>query len=368
MELQIDMLNVLEDAKELDIPELATKYGVSITEMVSKLQGFNIKPADTPKDYKFGIPSTVKAGTRGEEKKKTVALLHTDGDFDNYYQQYKQWLGWNKSIIPNKTSRSKSGEELTVVVGDLHVPYHNEDAVKWMINRTASKAKRLVIGGDLADMFWCSRYMKFKQYFSGLEEVKRVQASLAAFSEAYEEVILMRGNHDDRFIKYLQRSGMSLDALEVFKYLYGEYALHPTYVFAHGLPNVQIVEPLTKDYAEFTYLYQQGDCVISHAEKYSQQTNKVAEDVIKTLMSYHVPQGILSPFKVLIQCHTHMAGHCYHDFSIVGIENGCMALTPDYSGNAKFLPRRVPTIGYTELVQVNGRSDLEKTRFIPYQG
>ena len=177
----------------------------------------------------------------------------------------------------------------------------------------------------------------------------------------------MRGNHDDRFIKYLLRQGIKPEAMEVFKYIYGAHAMHPIYVLAHGLPNVKVIEPLNKDYAEFSYLYQHGDCVVSHAEKFSQQPNKVAEDMIKTLMSYHVPAGIIKPFNVVVQCHTHMAGKTWGDFGKIGIENGCMAMIPDYSGNAKLLPRRPPVLGYTELWQYAGISDLERTNFVPYQ-
>lgn len=294
-------------------------------------------------------------------------VLRTDADFDRLYANYRAYLGWKDAPeVPEKVERSPDGEELWIVASDFHAPYHNDDAVQWMIKKTFRKAKGIIIGGDIADMFYFSKYMKFKQHFGPLEELMRVQALLRTLSEAYENVILMRGNHDDRFIKYLKRMGLPVEVVEVFDYLHGQHSLHPIYVLARGLPNVQVVEPVNKDFAEFGYLYQHGDAVISHAEKYSQQCNKAVSDVIHSLMSYHLTENVLQPFRVVVQCHTHQAGLTFCDYGVVGIENGCLSMTPDYTGSSKNLPRRRPVLGYTELYQVNGVSDLQKTRFMPY--
>jgi hypothetical protein len=296
-------------------------------------------------------------------------ILAKDYDFQEYYAQFCDFLGFKADrFSAPETKPILEGAEFSVIAADLHVPYEHQDAIKWMIKRTFKKANRLIIGGDLADMFYFSKYQKFKNHMSPTEAMVRVMAQLTAFSEAYDEVVLMRGNHDDRFVKWLVRMGIEPEVLDLFKYLYGVHAIHPIYVLAAGLKNVKVVEPINKDYAEFSYLYQQEDCIISHAEKYSKIPNKAASDVIQSLKSFHEPQGVVKPFKVLVQCHTHQAGKTFNDFGVIGIENGCLALLPDYSGGSKMLPHRAPVLGFTELHQVRGVADLEKTNFIPYQG
>lgn len=293
-----------------------------------------------------------------------TSKLGKDKKFDEIYAKYKASIGWNTTEI--KTIKSNDNE-LTVVAGDLHAPFQHDAAIKQMIKDTSKRARRLIIAGDLADMFNMSKYAKFKSSYSTKEELISVQSLLTLLAESYPEVILMRGNHDDRFIKYLQRAGLPPEVLEAFDYLHGEYSLHPIYVLAQGLNNVKIVDPLKKDNAEFCYLYQQGDCIISHAELFSQIPNKTVGSVIQGLKSYHEPEGLVKPFRLVIQAHTHQAGKTWCDFNIVGIENGCLCTTPDYASNARMMPRRASVLGYTELWQdKKGRTDLVKTNFIPY--
>lgn len=373
--VEVNLESLALDSKTMKPYELAAKYGVSTTTIRERIAQAKLV-AKTPIGFFAPPTDAVPVMTMGKllpmkPVKNTIkedVLIDSPKSLDDLYKDYKEAIGWKDTVPKPKGPTPPDGkDELTVVVSDIHAPYHNVKALDWMIKRTAHKAKRLVIGGDLSDMFNFSKYAKFENHFSPLDEIKSVQSLLINFSEAYETVEVMRGNHDDRFIKYLQRQGIPTSVFDIFNHMHGEYALHPIYVLARSLGNVKVVEPMNKDYAQFCYLHQVGDCVISHAEKFSQQTNKVAEDVIKSLMSYHVPEGVIKPFKVLIQCHTHQAGKTWNDFSKIGIENGCMSLTPDYTGQAKNLPRRKSVVGYTELWQTNGVSDIEKTNFIPFQ-
>lgn len=286
-----------------------------------------------------------------------------DAQFDRYFLRYRKALGWSKKPT---APRKRQPSSLTIVAGDLHAPFQHDRAIRNMIQRTAHRAERLIIAGDLADMFNMSNYAKFKRQYTALEEITRVQSLLQLFAESYPEVVVLRGNHDDRFIKNLQRMGMQPDLFEVFEYLHGEYSLHPVYVLARAFKNVRIVDPIKLDNAEFAYLYQQGDAIVSHAESFSQIPNKAVGSVIQSLKSFHEPQGLVQPFKVVIQAHTHQAGKTWNDFGIIGIENGCLCTTPDYAGQPGRLPRRASVLGWTELHQENGVSDPERTNFIPF--
>lgn len=378
----------------MKLQSIADKYGFSVTTAFHKVKaaeqqfgnqvvgfnpnsptpvpqadGYTYVPNESLGDMIANLPagSEVRFGADKAEKQVDPAVLAKDYEFDNLYWQYRDFIGWKKDAeIPEKKPVLDNAE-FSVIASDIHAPYENAEAVRWMVKRTFKKANRLIIGGDLADMFYFSKYQKFKKHFSAVEEMQRVQALLQMFSEAYDEVVILRGNHDDRYIKYLVRMGLDPEVLDVFQYLHGEYALHPIFVLTHGLKNVKVVESVNKDYASFGYLHQQGDAVISHAEKYSQVPNKAVGDVIMSLKSYHEPNGVVKPFKVVIQAHTHQAGKTWNDYGTIGIENGCLALTPDYAGGSRTLPRRASVVGYTELYQINGQSDFERTNFIPWK-
>jgi hypothetical protein len=347
--IEFNLEVLMAEAKKCSVSALASKYGVSATTIRK-----NLKAARASQPVSSGVQDRIAEATSPSSL------------FDEYFDMYRKAIGWTKDPVPPVGS-IVGPQELTVVAGDTHAPYEHEDAIKWMVRRTALKAKRIILAGDLADMFNFSRYPKFKRHYDAMEEIIRVQALLNMFSESYEEVILMTGNHDDRFIKFLQRMGLPPEVFEVFDYMHGQYSLHPIFVLARNLKNVKIVEPVIKDYASFGYLHQQGDAIISHAEKYSSICNKAVAQVIQSLKSYHEVQGLIKPFKVVIQAHTHQAGKTFNDFGVVGIENGCLCLTPDYAGDARRIQTRASILGYTELVQTNGVSDLEKTNFIPFQ-
>jgi predicted phosphodiesterase len=318
------------------------------------------QPAYAHNAYRFGHEP--------EPKTPATEILRSDFEFRSYVDALYEYFRFNEvSPQPPEPKPILDGAEFTVIASDLHVPYENAEAVRWMVKRTYKKANRLVIGGDLADMFYFSKYMKFKNHFTATEEMARVKAQINLFAEAFDEVVIMRGNHDDRFIKWMARRGMEPEVMDVFRYLFGVHAMHPIYVLAADLKNVKVVESISCDYAEFSYLGQFGDCVVSHAEKYSKIPNKAVGDVIQSLKSFHEARGLIKPFRVVVQAHTHQAGKTWNDFGVVGIENGCLSALPDYSGGSKTLPHRSPVLGYTELHQVNGVSDLEKTNFIPYQ-
>jgi hypothetical protein len=65
--------------------------------------------------------------------------------------------------------------------------------------------------------------------------------------------------------------------------------------------------------------------------------------------------------------HTHQAGKTYNDFGIVGIENGCLCMTPDYDSGAKLGGALRPTIhGYTRFRtnMETGKTDSNDINFV----
>jgi hypothetical protein len=283
--------------------------------------------------------------------------------FQELQHRYHQMIGWNGKLTPAKPAKKLGKEYRITTIGDVHVPAQDEASLTSIIRTTAPITDKLVDLGDSADNFNFSRYEKFKRPFTPLDELQRLQAYYILLSETYPEVDIMWGNHDARFIKWLVRLGVDPAVLEYLEYAAPGITYSPATRIIENLPNVSIVKPKTRDFAEFPFLHQIGDCVFSHAEKYSAIPNKAVGDVIQWLMSFGLHAGIVNPFKVVVQAHTHQAGMTHNDFGVLGIENGCVTQMPDYAGNARTLSRRMPVIGYSRIIQVDGVSDLEQTRF-----
>lgn len=288
-----------------------------------------------------------------EAREKFLELQHN----------FRKLIGWNGKVTPAK--KHPVGKELRITaVGDVHVPAQDDEALAHIVRETKDVTDILVDCGDSADNYNFSRYEKYKRTHSALDELTRLQAYYVNLAETYPEVHIMWGNHDARFIKWLVRLGVPPEALEYLEYCAPGITTNPAARILDGIANVKIVQPIKKDFAEFPFIHQINDVVFSHAERFSKIPNKAVGDVIQWLMSFGLHAGIVKPFRMVVQAHTHQAGTTFNNFGIVGIENGCVTKLPDYAGDSKRLSERVPVIGYTRIYQNDGVTDLARSNFI----
>jgi hypothetical protein len=289
----------------------------------------------------------------------------TEQSFDAAYRAYKQYIGWQKPVAPRKASDAVKNEFKIVAINDTHAPAHDDDAIAHIIKTEAHDADVCLIAGDFFDNFNFSRYDKFKRPWTPVQELQRTQALLNVLSESFPKVLIMRGNHDERFLKYLVRLGVPPDVLEYFELLAPGFT-NPLARIARDLENVYVVDTITHGFAEFPHIYQLNDVVFSHAELFSRVPNKSVGNVIQWLKSYAEPMGIVKPFRLVAQAHTHQAGKTYNDYGVWGIEMGCLTMTPDYAGDPKLRGAGRPSVvGYTVIYQRDGITDIARSNFIP---
>jgi hypothetical protein len=276
--------------------------------------------------------------------------------------RFNKWIG--DTDKPKSTGKSKPKKRIKAAVGnDIHTPYHKEWAVGRFIadNRDADVAW---IPGDVMDLLSFSHYPKSSQKFSAVEEFQAGRVLIRALSENFPRVVIMSGNHDDRFIKYLVRLNIPPDILEFFRLMCPEFD-SPLAKICAPFPNVEVAKPKELDDAKFPFIHQIGDCVLSHAEKFSKIPNRAVGDVIHWLQSYAKPQGLVDDFRVVIQAHTHQAGKTYNDYGVVGIEAGTLSAVPGYAGNPKLMGSQRPSVvGYTVVYQEDGVTDRNATNFV----
>lgn len=283
--------------------------------------------------------------------------------FDDAFEAYRDWIGC--TVEPHTRERRGRPHKVRRIVaaGDFHVPFHDKKAVKELIRRESRDTDLLVISGDLSDCWSTSRFPKSKQETDPRSEFLETQVVLTTLAEHFKNIVVVGGNHDSRPRKFLAEH-LPIEVMDYLE-LTAPGALNPLSLMAADLKNVTLAPTIRAGNASFDFLYQVGDCVFTHAEAYSKIPNRaVSGPVLQWLKSFAEPQGIVKPFKCVVQAHTHQAGAVYGDFGVLCIENGCMCPTQSYQADPKIRSTRPPVRGYSVISQVAGVTDFNESRFI----
>lgn len=289
-----------------------------------------------------------------------LAVYHRE-KFDELQHKYRQWIGDTGRRTHPKPK--PSSRKVAAVCNDLHAPFHREDALVEFIRRNKGADECWVVG-DVLDLFCVSRYEKREQHFSPVEEFQAGQNVMNQLAENFPVVRVMHGNHDDRAAKYLTRLNIPPQILEFFRLMCPEFPSPLAKICSH-LTNVEMMEPKQVDFAKYPFVHQIGDCVLSHAERFSKLSLKATADVVDWLKSYAEPMGIVKDVKFIVQAHTHAAGKGWFGYGVCGIEAGCMSRVPDYAGNPQLRGGSKPTVcGYSVIVQNEGVTDRNASNFV----
>lgn len=289
------------------------------------------------------------------------------GAFDVEMNAYREWLGWFESANGCQRGETDNPVKKIIIANDIHAPFQHDEAILAMVKEESKDTDLLIIAGDLMDLWSVSRWAKSRKITDPITEFKESTKVLAMLSENFPEVHVLGGNHDARFRKMVA-DVLPVDVLEYFDFL-SPHALNPLAKICSEFPNVKMCPTIKSDFAEFAFLYQIGDCVISHAETYSKLSAKATSNLIQWLMSFAVPEGIIKPgFRVACQAHTHQAATAFDNFGVMGIEMGCLCRTQEYQATPKILGVRPSKQGWTRIFQdENGRTDRRQSRFIPFE-
>lgn len=270
--------------------------------------------------------------------------------FDEILAKYRDWIGMKVIVIPGPT-RPADGMVRGAIVSDLHVPFHDEQAFANFIKdaKESDSTDVCILGGDGPDFHNYSRYAKYGQHFTIQDEHKSFMSVLAILSETFEEVVMIPGNHDERTRKkYAQL--LPADLYQSLMDFHGGNAFDFSELMTRQFENIIIPTPPKHGFAEYRFIYQFYDIVVGHPEVYSKIPNKSVGSFIDWLKRKALPMGLIHDFKYAVMGHTHMAGKTWNDFATIGIENGCLAMTPDYDANARLAGAiRPPTHGYTRF-------------------
>lgn len=107
-----------------------------------------------------------------------------------------------------------------LVISDLHVPYHDIEALSVAIDYGKKhNINAILINGDLVDFFQISRFMRTKRKRSVAQELEAVRDILDVLNREFPNVpiVYLKGNHCNRLEAYLADKAPELLDCEEFR-------------------------------------------------------------------------------------------------------------------------------------------------------
>ncbi|MDA2921156.1 metallophosphoesterase, partial [Desulfobacterota bacterium AH_259_B03_O07] len=207
--------------------------------------------------------------------------------------------------------------EMAVVANDLHVPHHDEKALKLLERFLVDQQPDVfIINGDFLDMWEVSQFDRVPKFGKSLtQELKEGRKMLQRFRKILPKakIIYIEGNHDFRLRKYLIRNAPEL---------YGLPGLSIPDLL--GLKELNIIyKPVKEGANKFSDNWiRLGDLYVGHWDK----VNKHAGYTAKNLLD---DKGVS-----LLQGHTHRHGVSARRYvdgkELIGIENFCLCRLDPY--------------------------------------
>jgi predicted phosphodiesterase len=175
------------------------------------------------------------------------------------------------------------------VIGDIHLPYHDEDAVETACDKMeAENIDSLLINGDLLDFYQLSFHEKDPRKVHFKEEIEAGRQFLAYLRSRFPGIPIyyIPGNHENRFERYLRLKASELLDVDEFrldvllrvaesrveyipfrtKLVFGDFLIE------HGdkIPGAGGVVP-----ARTAIMRLKTNCIINHFHKTSQSSQRV---------------------------------------------------------------------------------------------
>lgn len=152
-----------------------------------------------------------KGSRKGNKDKKLFIKPYT---FSNFFNLPK-----SDSNKPKKFTLPSSSNNI-LVLSDIHIPYHDTQALSQAIQYGIdNKINAIIINGDLIDFFMISHFTNLERKRSVADELEMAREFLDVLNKTFPKVPIyfLLGNHDARLQKYLAVKAPELLDVEEFK-------------------------------------------------------------------------------------------------------------------------------------------------------
>lgn len=287
------------------------------------------------------------------------------GESNSYITKYLQTFfrepAFTYYAVRNKLTRHIASKtvidpstEISLLVSDLHEPFtlpHLDNVVE----EYKGKAKRVIVLGDALDEFAVSKYAKDKEV-ALKDEMIRLHTRLSKWSEWFEEIVLINGNHDDRIDKYVNDK-LSPTVLFLIKpnlalrHFSTGFSYEDADGVEHSFPGIKNVK------AVGNWFYQQGDAILAHPSDFYSTEGKT---VVKT-DEFFLAQGF--NHRATIIGHTHKTARFTPGGARLQMEIGCTCKPMAYALKGGKIKYRPQTNAIGILVQRNGITDVNECNY-----
>lgn len=245
-------------------------------------------------------------------------------------------------------------KEKVLILSDIHCPFHREEEIIDIILKHRSEISTIIFGGDTVD---CESISKFPKEIRKplIEEMIITYKFLKRIDRLTPNIkkILIWGNHEYRFVRYLSENQNQLNPLHSDNILEN---IVNGFVHYDRLRRRKIkYPPLSDNFVVVNkWFVQYNDLVIAHPKNFSKVPLRTACNTIE----HFVKRGL--KFNTLFIGHTHKWGATKH-FSIWTGELGCLCHAMEYAdtGNVNYSPQHY---GYALVAFENGTTNMNESR------
>ena len=188
-----------------------------------------------------------------------------------------------------------------LVLADLHIPFHDEDAITQAIkDAKKSNCDGLLLLGDIVDFYAISDFTHDPRYRRISEEIDITKAMIEYLKQELnpKQIIWKLGNHEDRLYRYMCIKAPELLGIENLEfenlfetnkykiYVVKDYNIlrYKDLLFLHGHEYKSTYEPVNP--ARGAFLRAKENVVIGHQHRTSEHTEKTASG--KTISTWSV--------------------------------------------------------------------------------
>lgn len=254
----------------------------------------------------------------------------------------------------NRKKMEEEGISKTLILTDLHIPFHREDTIIDIIMKHRDEIDTIIFGGDIVDCEGISSFPKEVRK-PMIEEMEVAYKFLKRVDRLTPDVkkVMIWGNHEYRYVRYLQNKGNELNPFHsdnILEEIVKGFVKHD-----RGRNRKTVYPALSDNFVVLNkWFVQHGDMIVAHPKNFSKINLRTAVSTV----DHFLARGM--KFNTCGIGHTHKQGTTMRN-GVWTIEFGCLCKPMEYSdtGNVSYTPQNY---GYALVTQVNGVTDINQSR------
>ena len=257
----------------------------------------------------------------------------------------------DKPKLTVKEKLSTDGIEKVLVMSDLHVPFENENILE-IIETHKDEISTLILGGDIVDCFSISSFDPLDA-LPLIDEMVATHQLLKKIQDITQGIrkIIIKGNHEQRYAKYLAKHPNELNKL------HSDNILNE---IVKGFQHYDRVKGVVSTYDELDFeviddwWVNYNGMIVCHPITFSRVAAKTAQSALE----YFVERN--EQFDVCLVAHTHKCSSCFK-FGKYSVEIGCLCRPMGYASSGKLTYTQQQN-GYHLATFIDGKYSVNESR------